>query len=97
MDFWKNLRIHVIVLNRVLGVLEADDSAFFYTCSVNEVKNMNIAEIAKMAGVSSAAVSRYFNNGYISEESGRRLKRWLMRPAIVLPRKHRRLGQRKRR
>lgn len=29
---------------------------------------MNIAEIAKMAGVSSAAVSRYFNNGYISEE-----------------------------
>ena len=28
---------------------------------------MNIAEIAKMAGVSSAAVSRYFNNGYISE------------------------------
>ena len=30
--------------------------------------NMNISEIAKMAGVSSAAVSRYFNNGYISEE-----------------------------
>ncbi len=29
---------------------------------------MNIAEIAKMAGVSKAAVSRYFNNGYISEE-----------------------------
>lgn len=29
---------------------------------------MNIAEIAKMAGVSRAAVSRYFNNGYISEE-----------------------------
>lgn len=29
---------------------------------------MNIAEIAKMAGVSSAAVSRYFNSGYISEE-----------------------------
>ncbi len=28
---------------------------------------MNIAEIAKMAGVSSAAVSRYFNHGYISE------------------------------
>ena len=30
-------------------------------------KDMNIAEIAKLAGVSSAAVSRYFNNGYISE------------------------------
>ena len=29
---------------------------------------MNIAEIAKMAGVSSAAVSRYFNQGYVSEE-----------------------------
>jgi len=29
---------------------------------------MNIADIAKMAGVSRAAVSRYFNNGYISEE-----------------------------
>lgn len=28
---------------------------------------MNIGEIAKLAGVSSAAVSRYFNNGYISE------------------------------
>lgn len=75
MDFWKNLRIHVIVLNRVLGVLEADDSAFFYTCSVNEVKNMNIAEIAKMAGVSSAAVSRYFNNGYISEEKRQAIKK----------------------
>ena len=29
---------------------------------------MNIAEIAKLAGVSNAAVSRYFNHGYISEE-----------------------------
>lgn len=29
---------------------------------------MNIAEIAKLAGVSSAAVSRYFNNGYVSEQ-----------------------------
>lgn len=29
---------------------------------------MNIAEIAEMAGVSKAAVSRYFNSGYISEE-----------------------------
>jgi len=29
---------------------------------------MNIAEIAEMAGVSKAAVSRYLNNGYISEE-----------------------------
>ena len=29
---------------------------------------MNIAEIARQAGVSRAAVSRYFNQGYISEE-----------------------------
>lgn len=29
---------------------------------------MNIGEIAKLAGVSRAAVSRYFNDGYISEE-----------------------------
>lgn len=29
---------------------------------------MNIAKIAELAGVSRAAVSRYFNNGYISEE-----------------------------
>ncbi|MCI8490878.1 MAG: LacI family transcriptional regulator [Lachnospiraceae bacterium] len=29
---------------------------------------MNIAEIAELAGVSRAAVSRYFNHGYISEE-----------------------------
>ena len=29
---------------------------------------MNVSEIAKLAGVSSAAVSRYFNNGYISNE-----------------------------
>lgn len=29
---------------------------------------MNIAEVAKRAGVSRAAVSRYFNDGYVSEE-----------------------------
>lgn len=29
---------------------------------------MNIADIARLAGVSNAAVSRYFNNGYISDE-----------------------------
>lgn len=38
---------------------------------------MNIAEIAKLAGVSSAAISRYFNNGYISEE-----KREAIRKAV---------------
>lgn len=36
---------------------------------------MNIAQIAKLAGVSSAAVSRYFNNGYISEEKREAIRR----------------------
>lgn len=36
---------------------------------------MNIAEIARRAGVSSAAVSRYFNNGYISEEKKEAIRR----------------------
>ena len=36
---------------------------------------MNIAEIARMAGVSSAAVSRYFNDGYISEEKREAIRR----------------------
>ena len=34
---------------------------------------MTIAEIAKLAGVSSAAVSRYLNNGYISEEKKQKI------------------------
>lgn len=29
---------------------------------------MNITEFARIAGVSKAAVSRYFNGGYLSEE-----------------------------
>lgn len=36
---------------------------------------MNIAEIARLAGVSSAAVSRYFNNGYISEEKREKIRK----------------------
>lgn len=36
---------------------------------------MNIAQIAEMAGVSRAAVSRYFNNGYISEEKREAIRR----------------------
>lgn len=36
---------------------------------------MNIAEIAELAGVSKAAVSRYFNNGYISEEKRAAIRR----------------------
>ncbi len=36
---------------------------------------MNIVEIAQLAGVSSAAVSRYFNNGYISEQKKEAIRR----------------------
>ncbi len=38
---------------------------------------MTIKDIAEMAGVSTAAVSRYFNNGYISDE-----KREAIRKAV---------------
>lgn len=36
---------------------------------------MTISEIAKLAGVSSAAVSRYFNKGYVSEEKKEAIKK----------------------
>ncbi len=36
---------------------------------------LTIAEIAKLAGVSRAAVSRYLNNGYISEEKKQKIKK----------------------
>lgn len=36
---------------------------------------MNIGKIAELAGVSRAAVSRYFNNGYISEEKKEAIRR----------------------
>ncbi|RKI39238.1 LacI family transcriptional regulator [bacterium D16-51] len=36
---------------------------------------MTISEIAKLAGVSNAAVSRYLNNGYVSEEKRRAIKK----------------------
>lgn len=51
-------------------VLEEDylDSLIGKEVIVMGAVYMNIAEIAKMAGVSRAAVSRYFNDGYISEE-----------------------------
>ena len=36
---------------------------------------MNISEVAKLAGVSPAAVSRYLNNGYLSEEKKKVIRR----------------------
>ena len=35
---------------------------------------MNISEFAKIAGVSKSAVSRYFNNGYLSEDKRRKIE-----------------------
>ncbi len=50
---------------------------------------MNISEIAKLAGVSSAAVSRYFNNGYISEEKKEAIRKVVEQTGIALPSRHR--------
>ena len=36
---------------------------------------MNVSEIAKLAGVSPATVSRYFNNGYLSEEKRKAIQK----------------------
>ena len=36
---------------------------------------MTIKEIARLAGVSSAAVSRYLNGGYVSEEKKEQIKK----------------------
>ncbi len=38
------------------------------------IKHMNISDIAKLAGVSPASVSRYLNNGYLSEEKKEKIK-----------------------
>ena len=46
---------------------------------------MNITEFAKAAGVSKSAVSRYFNDGYVSEE-----KRRLIEAAQAMPQAFRR-------
>ena len=56
---------------------------------------MNIAEIAKRAGVSSAAVSRYFNDGYISEEKGKKSAGWWKKPDTALRCRRRRSGRKK--
>ena len=50
---------------------------------------MNIVDIAKMAGVSSAAVSPYFNNGHLSEKNRRQYVKSWKKQAIVLLCKHR--------
>lgn len=48
---------------------------------------MNIGDIAEMAGVSRAAVSRYLNNGYISKEKRERIRKVIeetgYRPSVM--------------
>ena len=53
---------------------------------------MTIKEIARLANVSSAAVSRYLNGGYISEEKRAQIKKVIEEtgyhpsgPATILP------------
>ena len=41
---------------------------------------MTIKEIAKLAGVSSAAVSRYLNGGYVSDAISHRRRRVCLEP-----------------
>ena len=38
------------------------------------VIKMNIVEIAKLAGVSKSTVSRYLNDGYVSEDASTKIK-----------------------
>lgn len=49
----------------------------FFLSEKERVICMNVSEAAKLAGVSNAAVSRYFNNEYISQE-----KREAIRKAV---------------
>lgn len=51
---------------------------------------MTIKEIAKLAQVSSAAVSRYMNGGYVSEEKKERIR------AVIEETGYRRLYRRER-
>ena len=43
-------------------------------CKVSGGTEMTVSEIAKLAGVSKACVSRYFNHGYVSEEKKKKIK-----------------------
>lgn len=48
---------------------------------------MTVTEIAKLAGVSKACVSRYFNHGYVSEEKKKRIKEVIEQTGYVPPKK----------
>ena len=42
---------------------------------VNQGKPMNINEIAKLAGVSRATVSRFLNDGYVSDDKKEKIRK----------------------
>ena len=50
---------------------------------------MTIKEIAGLAGVSSAAVSRYMNGGYISEEKREKIRQVIEKTGYRLSRRGR--------
>lgn len=56
----------------------ANDNIFVKTMS-HWRSAMNIGDIAEMAGVSRAAVSRYLNNGYISAEKSEKIRKVIER------------------
>ena len=58
---------------------------------------MNINEIARLAGVSRATVSRYLNNGYVSSEKKKIIRKVIQETGIsATPPRHRHCGQKKR-
>lgn len=57
---------------------------------------MNINEIAKLAGVSRATVSRYLNNGYVSDEKKERIQEVIDRTGYKPLRRPRRCAPKRR-
>ena len=44
---------------------------------------MNISEFAEYAGVSKSAVSRYFNNGYLSDDKREKIEKAIENLSLV--------------
>lgn len=42
---------------------------------INERKKLTMQDIAKMAGVGKTIVSRYFNGGYVKDETREKIKK----------------------
>lgn len=53
---------------------------------------MNINEIARLAGVSRATVSRYLNNGYVSSEKKEVIRRVIQETGYQPSSRHRHCG-----